>query len=78
VIDLNRRALAMLRAVSEGRAEITCSCEPDLFIDGLCVCDQFTAHQITHALIRPAMPAAVGVRVHAELTVAGIAALGEA
>jgi hypothetical protein len=70
------RGLAMLRAVSDGRAELACSCEPDLFIDGLGCCDQYTAHRLARAgLIRPAVPGAIGQRVRAELTVAGRAIL---
>lgn len=70
------RALAMLRAVSDGRGELVCSCEPDLFIDGLGCCDQFTAHRLAQAgLIRPAILGAIGERVRAELTVAGRAVL---
>jgi hypothetical protein len=73
---ITRRGLAMLRAVSDGRAELACSCEPDLFIDGMGCCDQYTAHRLAHAgLIRPAIPGAIGQRVRAELTVAGRAAL---
>lgn len=66
----------MLRAVSDGRAELACSCEPDLFIDGLGCCDQYTAHRLARAgLIRPAVRGAIGQRVRAELTVAGRAVL---
>ncbi|MGH3937421.1 MAG: hypothetical protein ACRDTG_02115 [Pseudonocardiaceae bacterium] len=73
---LTRRGLAMLRAVSDGRAELVCSCEPDLLIDGLGCCDQFTAHRLAGAgLIRPVVRGAIGERVRAELTVAGRAAL---
>jgi hypothetical protein len=73
---LNRRALAMLRAVEQGRGELVCSCEPDLLIDGLLCCDQFTAHQLTDAgLIRPVIRGSIGQRVQAELTRAGQAAL---
>lgn len=62
----------MLHAVAEGRAELVCSCEPDLLIDGLGCCDQFTAHRLAGAgLIRPIVRGAVGERVRAELTVAG-------
>jgi hypothetical protein len=77
---LNRRALAMLRAVGAGRAELTCSCEPDLRVDGLPCCDQSTAHDLARAgLIRPALgPAvAVGQWAPAELTADGRLALGE-
>lgn len=69
---VNHRALAMLRAVSDGRAELVCSCEPDLLIDGLCCCDQYTAHHLsTDGLIRPAIRGVVGQRVRAEITGAG-------
>ncbi|GHF60138.1 hypothetical protein FHX82_000552 [Amycolatopsis bartoniae] len=70
--DLPQRALSMLRAVASGRAEMTCSCEPDLFIDGLACCDQVTARLLSHAgLIRPARPGALGQRVPVRLTDAG-------
>ncbi|MEV6879252.1 hypothetical protein [Amycolatopsis sp. NPDC051128] len=75
---LNRRALAMLRAVGAGRAELTCSCEPDLRIDGLPCCDQATAHELARAgLIRPAggPVVAVGQWTRAELTADGRLAL---
>jgi hypothetical protein len=71
-----RRVLAMLRAVAAGRAEVSCSCEPDLYIDGLGCCDQYTAHQLTRGgLIRPAAAGPVGQLVRAELTPAGHAVL---
>jgi hypothetical protein len=78
---LNRRALAMLRAVGAGRAELTCSCEPDLRVDGLPCCDQATAHELARAgLIRPAgrPVVAVGQWTRAELTSDGRLALGGA
>lgn len=66
----------MLRAVGDGRAMVTCSREPDLYVDGLCVCDQFTAHRLSRlALIRPTARATVGTRVPAELTTNGARAL---
>jgi hypothetical protein len=75
--ELNRRALAMLRAVGAGRAELTCSCEPDLRVDGLPCCDQATAHDLARAgLIRPARVVAVGQWARAELTDDGREALG--
>lgn len=50
---MTARARAMLRAVAEGRAEITTSCEPDMYVDGLNCCDQSLAHTLTHCgLIR--------------------------
>ncbi|MCR6486734.1 hypothetical protein M8542_28295 [Amycolatopsis sp. OK19-0408] len=69
---LNHRMLAMLRAVAAGRGRVTCSSEPDLFIDGLSCGDQFAAHALAHlGLIRPARPGLVGELVPATLTPAG-------
>ncbi|MDQ7808002.1 hypothetical protein Q5425_30060 [Amycolatopsis sp. A133] len=71
--ELNRRAMAMLRAVGAGRAELTCSCEPDLRVDGLPCCDQATAHQLARdGLIRPTRVVAVGQWTRAELTADGL------
>jgi hypothetical protein len=76
---LNHRALSMLRAVVAGRAQISCSSEPDLFIDGVPCCDQYLAHTLAHdGFIEPACQGAVGVLVPAALTVAGAAALSPA
>lgn len=73
---LNHRALAMLRAVGAGRAQLTCSSEPDLFIDGMPCCDQYTAHELAHnGLVRPRAPGRVGQRVPATLTAEGQALL---
>jgi len=75
--ELSHRELAILRAVASGRAEITCSSEPDLFIDGLPCCDQYTAHVLAHrALIVQVRPGPLGHRVQARLTAAGVAAAG--
>jgi hypothetical protein len=66
------RELAMLRAVAAGRVELVCSCEPDLYIDGLCCCDQYTAHQLARrGLLRASAPGRIGERVRAELTATG-------
>lgn len=71
-LALSCRVLAMLRAIAVGRAEMTCSSEPDLFIDGLACCDQSTAHALAHhGLIRPARPDLIGKRVPVRLTAAG-------
>ncbi|WP_438860684.1 hypothetical protein [Amycolatopsis solani] len=65
------------RAGGAGRAELTCSCEPDLRVDGLPCCDQATAHELARAgLIRPARVVAVGQWTRAELTDDGQRALG--
>lgn len=75
--QLSHRALAMLRAAAAGRAQLTSSCEPDLYVDGLPCCDQPAARALTHAgLLQPARPALVGQRVPAVLSPAGLAALG--
>lgn len=72
LIGVTSRALAMLRAVAAGRAEMSCSVEPDLFVDGLACCDQATAHALAHQhLIAPARPGIVGRRVPVRLTEAG-------
>lgn len=74
--DLNHRAISMLRAVVAGRAQISCSSEPDLFIDEVPCCDQYTAHTLAHAgLIEPTFRGGVGQLVPARLTAAGKAAL---
>ncbi|MQA63911.1 MAG: hypothetical protein GEU86_21150 [Actinophytocola sp.] len=77
---LTGRDRAILTAVAAGRAEITCSCEPDLYVDGLCCCDQSTAHSLAHAgLIAAAMSGAQpGARVPAVLTASGAATLNQA
>ena len=73
---LSGRERAMLRAVADGRGEVTCSCAPDLFIDGLGCCDQLSAHRLARAgLVRAATAGPIGQRVPAELTAAGRAAL---
>ncbi|RZS44695.1 hypothetical protein EV193_101571 [Herbihabitans rhizosphaerae] len=73
---LNHRALAMLRAVVAGRAQLSCGSEPDLFIDGLACCDQFTAHTLaSEGLVAPAVDGTFGQRVPAVVTAAGRAAI---
>jgi hypothetical protein len=71
--------MAMLRAVAARRAQMSCSCEPDLFIDGFACCDQMTAHALARGgYIQPAETVGlttVTLRVPAELTEAGHAAL---
>lgn len=70
--ELTHRHLAMLRAVAAGRCELTCSCEPDLFIDGRSSCDQQAAHLLARLdLVRPARQGRIGQRVPAQLTTAG-------
>lgn len=72
----NARTHAMLRAVAEGRAELTTSCEPDMFVDGLACCDQLLAHQLIHnGLIRTTRFSVVPGRNLASLTRLGFEAL---
>ncbi|WP_460397442.1 hypothetical protein [Actinophytocola sediminis] len=71
--------MSMLRAVVAGRATISCSSEPDLFIDNVPCCDQYMAHTLAHAgLIEPVAPGAIGDLMPARLTSAGEAALAPA
>ncbi|MBA0128285.1 hypothetical protein H0B56_22290 [Haloechinothrix sp. YIM 98757] len=77
VDELNHRERATLRAVARGQAELTCSCEPDLFLDGLAFSDQLTAHSLVRrGLIAPDRPGRRGDLVPARVTDAGRAALG--
>lgn len=72
-MELSRRELRMLRAVADGRAEVSCSCEPDMRIDGLACCDQYTAHRLSElGLVRGVALATVGTFVRAELTSVGL------
>jgi hypothetical protein len=74
---LSSRALSILRAVEAGRVGLACSREPDLFIDGVALCDQFTGHLLTHdGLIAPVRAGLIGERVPVVLTEAGRMALG--
>lgn len=67
--ELNFRMRSILRAVASGRAQISLSCEPDVFVDGLACSDQQSAHHLFHAgLIRPTRPGSIGERVPAALT----------
>lgn len=74
----NHRARSVLRAAAAGRAELTCSCEPDIYIDGLPCCDQYTAHDLARrGLIAPIRPGLPGQRVPARITEEGLRALDE-
>ncbi|MPY99482.1 MAG: hypothetical protein GEU97_16060 [Actinophytocola sp.] len=74
--ELNHRERATLRAVARGNAEITCSSEPDLFIDGLACCDQSTVHRLARrGWIEPTAAGRPGQRVLAQITALGRAAL---
>lgn len=43
---LSARDRAILAAVGAGRAEMSCGPVPELFIDGLHLCDQSAAHRL--------------------------------
>ena len=74
---LSGRDRAILRAVAAGGAELQLGTEPDLFLDGLCCCDQTaTRHLVRAGLIAAATLGLVGERVAATLTAAGQQALG--
>lgn len=74
--ELNHRERATLHAIAAGRVEMTCSCEPDLFVDGACSCDQVTNHGLVRSgYLRAARTGGVGARVAAHLTEAGYRAL---
>ncbi|MCW4355793.1 hypothetical protein ONR57_21035 [Hoyosella sp. YIM 151337] len=73
---LNRRELSVLRATRNGRVHLTLSREPELFIDGLPLCDQSTAYALVRAgLVHPVRPGSVGERVPAMLTPDGATAI---
>lgn len=75
--ELTHREHATLRAVADGRVEMSRGREPDLFVDGACCCDQVTAHHLAHEeLLEPSGSAAGGARVQAVLTESGKHLLG--
>jgi hypothetical protein len=70
--QLSHRAIAILRAVAAGRAELTSSCEPDLRVDSLLCCDQVTARYLFHSgLVQPTTSGTTGQWTTARLTPAG-------
>ncbi|QFZ23520.1 hypothetical protein [Saccharothrix syringae] len=74
--QLSSRAMAVLRAVAAGRAQLTGGCEPALYIDGLPCCDQMVSHDLVHAgLLRASRVVGLYERTEAELTDAGRAAI---
>lgn len=74
--SLSRRAISMLLAVRDGRAQLAISCEPDLFVDGIPCCDQATAHLLARSgLIQAARQGSVGERVAAIVTDRGFDAI---
>ncbi|SFR29887.1 hypothetical protein SAMN04488564_1232 [Lentzea waywayandensis] len=78
ISDLSKRDVALLRAVAAGRAQMSQSCEPDLFIDGMASCDQTAARCLAHAgLIEPVLPAVAGSLTRARLTLLGASVLAQ-
>jgi len=72
ITALTRRAVNMLKAVRDGRAQLALSCEPDLYVDGIPCCDQATARALGRlGLISPSRPGQVGELVPAVVTGAG-------
>ncbi|MEU5259435.1 hypothetical protein [Amycolatopsis sp. NPDC021455] len=66
----------MLKAVADGRAELSLGCEPDLYVDGIPCCDQVTARTLGRlGLIAASRPGRVGERVPALVTGEGRRAL---
>ncbi|GAA2807095.1 hypothetical protein [Saccharopolyspora taberi] len=77
--ELNNRELAALRAVAAGRVEMTCSSEPDLYVDGLLFSDQATARRLVHrGFLTGAVAGVPGARVPAVLTGDGVACVESA
>jgi len=73
---VTNRGRAILRAVADGRAEVSCSCEPDLRVDGLMCCDQASVRALVHrGYIRLSVARTLGLWERAELTPAGLALL---
>lgn len=73
--ELNRRELAILRAVECGNGEIVVGCATDLAVDGRW-CDHVAATNIVvRGLVCAAHPGRTCERVHARLTESGRAAL---
>jgi len=76
---LTARHVALLRAVAAGRAEVTCSAVPDLYVDGRCCTDHAAGLVLDRAGLIGAGDGRLGQRVPARLTPAGaslLAALG--
>ncbi|MBA2310609.1 MAG: hypothetical protein H0W01_15255 [Pseudonocardiales bacterium] len=74
--ELTARHRALLRAVAAGRCELNGGRDPDLLVDGLCCCDQFSARQLLRAqLVTARIDDAADGPVPATLTAAGQSAI---
>lgn len=71
---LSHRDAEFLKAVAEGRVELTASSEPHVYVDGLSCCDQFAARLLIHAGLVRRVPG-TATRIPAKLTAAGRDAL---
>lgn len=47
--QLNNRDRAVLRAIAQGRCQVSGGCGTTLLIDGLCCADQFVGARLVHA-----------------------------
>ena len=74
--QLSHRELAVLRAVSEGHAQLLCGCEPDLAIDGAWCDHQAAQVLLANHLICSTVKGSVGQLVPATLTQDGRSLLG--
>ena len=73
---LSHRELALLSATAMGRVELSCSSEPDAFVDDLAFSDQQTARRAVHTgLIEPGQSGPAGQRVPARITNYGLQVL---
>jgi hypothetical protein len=78
-LELSSRARAILRATWHGRVQVSLSCEPDIFVDGLVFSDQPAARALVHAgLLRATRQGQIGDRVPAKLTSEGYTVLSHA
>lgn len=70
------RMKAMLRAVHDGRGELSGGSEPDLYVDGLPCCDFMSVHALVHGgYVAPSSVTALCERRTAVLTELGRASL---
>jgi hypothetical protein len=73
---LTHRDRAILRTVARGAAELVAGAESVLYLDGLACSDQFAVGRLVRdGLVTGARPGAIGQRVAARLTTAGVAGL---
>jgi hypothetical protein len=70
-IQYTARHRSLLRAVAQGRAQLTCSQHPDLCVDGLWCDHTATSELVRDGLVRPAQLGGVGSLVPAMLTPLG-------